>query len=556
MRGLVLKSEMRSTLSIILVFVVFLLCLSVCIEDSVAAACTSLLASYEPDEVSNLIVSPNPIFSPTMDVNWPVQGGVNGVPPATEGEYVLGLCWTNEPDRKIEVKHEWRESTFDLTDYILVDVYFATESALPDCDKKNISIWSQWWVELPEGQADWISSDCVPTTIGEWHTVLLNVSEIERKNCNSITALIFEEMGKAGDIDGCIYIDNLRIGSPEDIIHRNVNFAGYDWFVKDSGCGTMGPGPNYFSDSKENVRVDENGNLRLKIEQRCEKWYCGEVIANATPGYGKYVFTVNGKLDELDENIIVGLFTWDTDAPQYNYREIDVEIGRWGEPENDNVQYVVQPYCHTGNLYRFTIAGIETTTHEFVWQPDDICFKSYYGDFTPAPLPEDIIACWHYTGNDVPPAGGENPRINFWLLPPKGSPAGTPGGPPASGQDAEVIIKDFRYLPITRTKINIHPETLNLSSKGRWVFSFIGLGPDCEAAEIERNSVFLEHQIRADWVWFNKRRRIALAKFNRSELINILEPGQVTLTVTGMLTDGTIFEGTDTIRVIEKLATK
>jgi hypothetical protein len=62
----------------------------------------------------------------------------------------------------------------------------------------------------------------------------------------------------------------------------------------------------------------------------------------------------------------------------------------------------------------------------------------------------DIIDSWCYDGNSIPLAGSENPRINFWLLPPAGSPSGTPGAPPSDGQEAEVIIKDFLYLPLPK----------------------------------------------------------------------------------------------------------
>ncbi len=41
-------------------------------------------------------------------------------------------------------------------------------------------------------------------------------------------------------------------------------------------------------------------------------------------------------------------------------------------------------------------------------------------------------------------------------------------------------------------------------------------------------------------------------KFDRQELISYLSVGDVTLTVTGELNDGTPFEGSDTIRVINK----
>ena len=43
-----------------------------------------------------------------------------------------------------------------------------------------------------------------------------------------------------------------------------------------------------------------------------------------------------------------------------------------------------------------------------------------------------------------------------------------------------------------------------------------------------------------------------MAKFSRSDVQSYLDPGEVELTVIGKLTDGTIFEGTDTITVIDK----
>jgi len=250
-----------------------------------------------------------------------------------------------------------------------------------------------------------------------------------------------------GEGQQCLDSELYQYPYAEAIRYEKISFSGYDWWVK-RAYDLVGPGPNYFSDSEENVWVDPNGHLHLKIAQRDGKWYCSEVIAEPNLGYGTYVFTAKGRVDLLDENIVLGLFTWEDCVPQYNYREIDIELSRtsiWRESPTDtnNAQFVIQPWDTSGNRYRFKIDLTghpgETTTHELTWQQNGISFQSYHGDFSSNPLAEDIIASWHYTGGDTPPAGGENPRINFWLI---------EGYPPTDSQDVEIVIKNFRYLPI------------------------------------------------------------------------------------------------------------
>jgi hypothetical protein len=214
--------------------------------------------------------------------------------------------------------------------------------------------------------------------------------------------------------------------------YRTLQFSGYTWNVKASET-PVGPGSNYFSAREEDVWVDGSGRLHLRIAQHDGRWYASEVFTRDTLGYGVYTFTLSSRVDQLDKNVVLGLFTWDEAAPAYNYREIDIEFSRWGEAAGDNTQYVVQPWDHPGNRHRFdlVLAG-DDSTHGFAWSADSVRFASLAGHPPGAPL-----ETWQYTGPDIPPDGAAQARINLWLY---------QSSSPSDGQAAEVIVEGFQFV--------------------------------------------------------------------------------------------------------------
>jgi len=101
-------------------------------------------------------------------------------------------------------------------------------------------------------------------------------------------------------------------------------------------------------------------------------------------------------------------------------------------------------------------------------------------------------------------------------------------------------------------EIDIKPTTLNLASTGRWITCHIWLPEDYNITDVNTATVYLEHRVQPEWIWFNEKQNVVMTKFNHSEIQNILEPGEVELTVSGHFLDGTYFLGTDTIKVINK----
>ena len=110
----------------------------------------------------------------------------------------------------------------------------------------------------------------------------------------------------------------------------------------------------------------------------------------------------------------------------------------------------------------------------------------------------------------------------------------------------------------TATNINFDPDTLNIKSKGRVVTVYIELPVGYDVNEIDISSITLNGAIQV----LNRPTEVGdqdsdsipdlMVKFDRSDVQDVLDPGdEVEVTVSGQLTDGTSFEGTDTIRVIE-----
>ncbi|MBN2564614.1 MAG: T9SS type A sorting domain-containing protein [Candidatus Eisenbacteria bacterium] len=222
---------------------------------------------------------------------------------------------------------------------------------------------------------------------------------------------------------------------------RTVDFADRTWRVK--GPGWYGPGPSSFSDSPSAVWVDAYDQLHLTITHASGQWWSTEVTLEEALGYGDYIFTTKGQLDQFDPHTVFGLFLWqygpcwDESYLWWNpYDEFDIEFSHWNDPGGDFGQFVAQPYDYPGNISRFDISFSEDeiTSHAFRWIADGVECRSWRGgpyDESPGTM----IHSWTYAGPHIPRPEQPRVHLNLWQY----------DGAPATEQ--EVIISDFTFVP-------------------------------------------------------------------------------------------------------------
>jgi hypothetical protein len=178
-----------------------------------------------------------------------------------------------------------------------------------------------------------------------------------------------------------------------------VNFSGFQWRVRKVPSNRGGTSNPY---DPSNVYVDPSGALHLQIVNRNNRWTCSEVNVTRSLGYGTYVFTVEDT-SHLEPAAFFTIFTWDHSSNQGNFGEFDINISRWGDPQNSNGQFVVQPAFVPLNLSRFEAPGgklrytivweegrVTMLTSRVLGNQSELVSKHVFTDEVPRPVDESV----------------------------------------------------------------------------------------------------------------------------------------------------------------------
>src|SRR5262249_51211255 len=148
---------------------------------------------------------------------------------------------------------------------------------------------------------------------------------------------------------------------------------------------------------------------------------------------GTYLFSVQD-VSHMEPAAVLSLFTYDELGTNQNHREMDIEISRWGDPDDKNGQFVIQPYYVPENISRFSIPpGL--VTFSLHWEAGKATFETFRGGI-PASGSHPIAS--HVFTSNIPSAGGETVRLNFCPFNYSKVPL---------QNEAEVVIEKVQYLP-------------------------------------------------------------------------------------------------------------
>ena len=209
---------------------------------------------------------------------------------------------------------------------------------------------------------------------------------------------------------------------------RVLRFSGYDWQSTYHVSDYTGINHYYLP---QNTEVDSSGAMHLRIRRLADQWTCAEVNLPRTLGYGTYRFTFQNPA-QIDPAAEFAFYTFTPDKQAANHREMEVHLSRWGKPDTNNAEYVIEPYYIPANVHGFELgAGRSTTTLR--WSPGQAVYNT---DQVGSGKGREITR-WTFSAG-VPASKDE--RVHFSLCP-----FGYPKQPEKS--EAEIVVNSFEFLP-------------------------------------------------------------------------------------------------------------
>jgi hypothetical protein len=216
-----------------------------------------------------------------------------------------------------------------------------------------------------------------------------------------------------------------------------IAWKGHTWQLTSGGMAGVCQG------DPQNVTIDANGYLHLRIVNNAGTWTASELFTTDRLGFGTYQWQVDGPIDTYDKDVVLGLFPYGPAAGigTDGTNEIDIEYSRWGQANGPNGDWTDYPASGTtvGELsYTFSLGGATLSTSRFTWSSAGIA-STLLGGLEAVNDSTGLIKSWTYAPanptTNIPqqalPLG-----INLWCF----------DSPPSDGNPVEIVIRDFVFV--------------------------------------------------------------------------------------------------------------
>jgi hypothetical protein len=229
----------------------------------------------------------------------------------------------------------------------------------------------------------------------------------------------------------------IALGAVGESRAATISWKGHSWQLTSGGMAGVCQG------DPQNVTIDANGYLHLRISQSGGTWTASELFTTDRLSFGTYQWQVDGPIDSYDKNVVLGLFPYGPAAGigSDGTNEIDIEYSRWGQASGANGDWTDYPASgsNKGEMsYTFSLGGATLSTSRFDWSTSSITSAILNG-LQAVESSSGLIKSWTWAPS--------NPTIN---IPQQALPLGMNlwcfDAPPSDGNPVEIIIRDFVYL--------------------------------------------------------------------------------------------------------------
>lgn len=216
-----------------------------------------------------------------------------------------------------------------------------------------------------------------------------------------------------------------------------IDWKGLTWSVTNGGMAGVAAG------SPANVSVDQNGYLHLQIRKNGDTWTAAELFTTTRLGFGTYQWQVDGPIDTLDKNVVLGLFPYGPAAGvgADGTNEIDIEYSRWGQENGPNGDWTNYPASGTTigeHTYKFSLSGGTLSTSRFIWTSTSIEDFLLVG-LEPPSSNNSLLETWKYSPSNAKTNIPQQPLplgMNLWCY-----------ALPSDGKEVEIVVRDFQFVP-------------------------------------------------------------------------------------------------------------